>query len=130
MLRAVLTGALRSVAVALALGTTGTALAATERPDAPLAPGPLMAPAGEESWLGSVFERRRRFRLDPASTLSLLDRYQRPWENHTPEWRAFFRGRYGFAKASTLSLTWRLGDQYEPSDLPVAFSRPCPRWKA
>jgi len=130
MLRALLEGALRSAAVALALGTAGTAFAAAERPDALLGPGPLMAPASGESWLGGVFERRRRFRLDPASMSPLLERYERPWENHTPEWRAFFRGRYGFQNTPLVTLTWRLGEAFAPSDLPVAFARPCPRWKA
>ncbi|HEV8548209.1 MAG TPA: D-Ala-D-Ala carboxypeptidase family metallohydrolase [Polyangiaceae bacterium] len=130
MLRAFWRGVLRTAAVALVLGLTGTALAAAERPDGLLGSAPLVSAGAEESWLGGVFATRHRFRLAPASTLSLIERYQRPWENHTPEWRAFFWGRYGFESAPLLTLTWRLGESLEPSDLPVAFSRPCPRWKA
>ncbi len=84
----------------------------------------------ETAWLSGI-DRFHRLRLAPAPTLSLIGRYQHPWENHTPEWRAFFEGRYGFERAPAPVLTWRLGATFEPLlALPVVVTRPCPRWKA
>ncbi|HEY3498500.1 MAG TPA: hypothetical protein VGK73_27605, partial [Polyangiaceae bacterium] len=82
----------------------------------------------EASWLSLGLESNLRFRLAPAPTLAALGRYLRPWENHTPEWRTFFEGAYGFAKAAPLTLTWRLPPELEPVAPPVTASRPCPRW--
>jgi hypothetical protein len=85
----------------------------------------------ETSWVTSRFDRFKRLRLTPEPTLlSLIGRYQRPWENHTPEWRTFFDGRYGFESAPPLTLAWSLPETPEPLALPVVVTRPCPRWKA
>jgi len=84
----------------------------------------------ETAWLSGGLDRFHRFRLAPEPTLSLIGRYQHPWENHTPEWRTFFEGRYGFEQAQTPLLTWRLGETFEPLALPVVVTRQCPRWKA
>lgn len=84
----------------------------------------------ETSWVTSRFDRYKLLRLAPEPTLSLIGRYQHPWENHTPEWRAFFDGRYGFGSVPPLELTWRLPETPAPLALPVVVTRPCPRWKA
>lgn len=119
----------RVLSVLLALGVTGTALAGfRERPVRPSVPSSL--PPTEMTWLGGSFDSRRRFRLAPPPTLSMIGRYQRPWENHTPEWRAFFDGRYGFERSPVPMLAWRLDESFEPRSLPVVVARPCPRWKA
>jgi len=84
----------------------------------------------ETAWLtsGLELETRKRYRLAPEPTLALLGRYLRPWENHTPEWRAYREGPYGMLPAP--SLSWRLTSAPEPQSLPVLVSRPCPRWAA
>jgi hypothetical protein len=85
---------------------------------------PSFGSISDTAWLTAGVEGKRGFRLAPPATL--LGRYLRPWENHTPEWRAFREGAYGLAPAPT--LTWRLTDAPEPAALPVLVSRPCPRW--
>jgi hypothetical protein len=92
-------------------------------------PARLPLPLSETAWL-SGFDRYRRLRLEPSPTLSLIGRYQHPWENHTPDWRAFFFGRYGFESDPAPVLTWRLPESFLPLSLPVVSKRPCPRWKA
>lgn len=89
---------------------------------------PVLGAISDTAWLGAGVESKQSFRLAPAPTLALLGRYLRPWENHTPEWRAFREGAYGLAPAP--SLTWRLTEAPEPAALPVRVSRPCPRWMA
>jgi hypothetical protein len=125
---------LRSIAFLWALlALTGTAAARFgERGRAPRGPAPLgfPHPLSEVTWLSGSFDTAARFRLAPPPTLTLIGRYQRPWENHTPEWRAFFDGRYGLESAPAPVLTWRLSESLEPLSLPVVRARPCPRWKA
>jgi hypothetical protein len=91
-------------------------------------PARLPLPLTETAWL-SGFDRYRRLRFEAPATL-LIGRYQHPWENHTPEWRSFFHGRYGFESAAAPVLTWRLPASFLPLPLPVVSKRPCPRWKA
>ena len=96
----------------------------------PLVDRPERAPVSYgATWLSLGLESNARFRLDPAPTLAVLGRYLRPWENHTPEWRSFFEGPYGFTRAVPLALTWRLSPELEPATPPVTMSRPCPRWR-
>ena len=100
-----------------------------ERPG-PL-PAPLPLPLSETAWLSGGLDRFHRLRLEPAPTLSLIGRYQHPGQNHVPEWRAFFDGRYGLARLERPALTWRFSEAWQPlSSLPVVVTRPCPRWKA
>jgi hypothetical protein len=128
--------ALRIVAASLAVASSGAGHFAEGygRParGRHAAPTPdllsALAPS-ETAWL-SGFDRYRRLRLAPAPTLEAIGRYQHPWENHTPEWRAFFSGRYGFESAPVPLLTWRLDEALMPLALPVVMTRPCPRWKA
>jgi hypothetical protein len=87
---------------------------------------PWFASISETAWITAGVESKQSFRLAPPPTLALLGRYLRPWENHTPEWRAFREGAYGIAAAP--SLTWRLTEAPEPAALPVRVTRPCPRW--
>src|SRR5690349_10066797 len=88
--------------------------------------GPSFGAFSDTAWLTAGLEQKRSFRLAPPPTLALLGRYLRPWENHTPDWRAFREGAYGLPPAP--SLTWRLTEAPEPAELPVLESRPCPRW--
>ena len=83
----------------------------------------------ETAWLADGIEQNRRFRLAPPETLSWLARYQRPWENHVPEWRAFLDGRYG-PRTTPFELTWNGAPAPEPVLFPFARVRPCPRWRA
>lgn len=85
------------------------------------------APLSATAWLGFGLASNERLLLEPPPTLSAIGRYQRPWENHTPEWRSFLNGRYGFEPS--LSLSWRLESAPAPLSLPVRVSRPCPRWQ-
>jgi len=114
------------------LALTGPATARfAERGRPPRAPAPWAFPwpLSETTWLAGAANPTRRFRLAPPPTLNVIGRYQRPWENHTPEWRAFFHGRYGFDDTPVPTLTWRLSEELEPLSLPVVLARPCPRWK-
>jgi hypothetical protein len=86
--------------------------------------GPSFGAIRDTAWLTAGVEAKRSFRLAPPPTW--LGRYLRPWENHTPEWRAFREGAYGLAPAP--ALTWRLTEAPEPAALRVLESRPCPRW--
>jgi hypothetical protein len=83
----------------------------------------------ETTWLADGVEQNRRFRLEPPDTLSWFSRYQRPWENHVPDWRAFLHGRYG-PRAPAFALEWNGADAPEPALFPFARARPCPRWRA
>jgi hypothetical protein len=88
--------------------------------------GPSPGSVRDTAWLTAGMEAKRTFRLAPPRTL--LGRYLRPWENHTPDWRAFREGAYGLAPAP--ALAWRLTEAPEPAALPVLEKRPCPRWMA
>lgn len=70
----------------------------------------------------------------------LLERYLEPFRNHTPEWRALFRGSYGPAKLRLVpELEWNgvswpgpLADWLalpRPEFVPVTRVAPCPAWK-
>jgi len=121
----------RVLALLLGLAVTGTAFAGFRERSGRLRPQvPSTLPPTDMTWLGGTFDSRRLFRLAPPPTLSLIGRYQRPWENHTPDWRAFFDGRYGLERSPVPALTWRLTESLEPLELPVVVARPCPRWKA
>jgi hypothetical protein len=83
----------------------------------------------ETTYIADGVEQNRRFRLAPEETLAWLGRYQRPWENHVPEWRAFMNGRYGF-RTLKLSFEWNTTSAPEPELVPFARARFCPRWRA
>ena len=70
-----------------------------------------------------------RFRLASVETLAWLGRYQRPWENHVPDWRAFMSGRYGL-RTMELSFAWNTASAPEPEEDPFARVHYCPRWRA
>jgi hypothetical protein len=114
----------------LASAGHGSAHFGNGRRSGPQAPLFASLVPSETSWLSGGFDRFRRVRLAPGPTLSLIGRYQHPWENHTPEWRSFFEGRYGFASVPTPELTWRLPEAFLPLSVPVVLTRVCPRWKA
>lgn len=97
-------------------------------PGDPFAFRTFLAPLSDTAWLGLGLRRDDRLRLAPPPTLSAIGRYQRPWENHTPEWLSFLNGRYGFEPS--IALTWRIESVPAPLELPVTVSRPCPRWQA
>lgn len=61
----------------------------------------------ETSWLVGGLERGQTFELASEASFPLLERYLEPFRNHTPEWRAFFRGAYGPVRRMLLpSLCW------------------------
>lgn len=86
----------------------------------------------ELSWLVSGVHQSRPFRLAPDRSLSLLAHYLAPSQNHTAEWRTFFRGSYGFSSwSSQLTFSWSLGSSVpEPTRLSVSTRGPCPKWQA
>jgi hypothetical protein len=122
--------ALATAAPLSARRNTGPGLAHAPALGEPLGLQPLVLsrpPLGsisDTAWLTAGLPGKRGFRLAPPP--ALLGRYLRPWENHTPEWRAFREGAYGLRAAP--SLAWRLTEAPEPAALPVLVSRPCPRW--
>jgi Bacterial protein of unknown function (DUF882) len=124
--------ALASAALGFAGDGFGHFAERAERTRAGRPPMPALLPwsLNETAWLSGGLDRFHRLRLAPAPTLSLIGRYQHPWENHTPEWRTFFDGRYGLEHAPAPSLTWRLPEALLPLSLPVIVTRPCPHWKA
>lgn len=71
-----------------------------------------MLPVSETSWLVGGLERGQTFELSSEGSLPLLERYLEPFRNHTPEWRAFFRGAYGPVRRWMPALCWS-GDECE-----------------
>jgi hypothetical protein len=64
-----------------------------------------LQPFDDTAWLLSGLSRSERYRLTPSETLPWLERYVRPAQNHTPEWRRFYDGRYG-------QRSWRIGPSF------------------
>ncbi len=143
-------GPLAAAALALAAAPTRAHLGVPSAPAAPREPGfakgssayasfgeaeralrPRAPRVRDTAWLSaglSAGNAKQHWQLAPPATLAALGRYLRPWENHTPDWRAFRDGAYGPAPAP--SLAWRLDFAPAPAELPVRASRPCPRWLA
>src|SRR5688500_13308851 len=109
---------------AFALG----ALSLAGVPDSGAPFGRASGRVSDTAWLTSGLELASptRYRLAPEPTLALLGRYLRPWESHTPEWRAYRQGAYG--GLPTLSLTWRMTTAPQPTEHTVLVSRRWPRW--
>jgi len=59
-------------------------------------------PLTDTAWLVDGIGRNRRFQLASEPLLGLLERYVEPERDRTPEWRSFWRGRYG-------RKNWQLG---------------------
>ncbi len=76
----------------------------------------LELPLSETSWLGAGALGGRAFRLSAEPWLEWLERYVEPHRNHTPEWRALYRGAYGPARQRWVpELNWSLA-ACEPSE--------------
>ncbi|MEB2313271.1 MAG: DUF882 domain-containing protein [Sorangiineae bacterium] len=76
---------------------------------------PLLSPLSPTAWFTRGLERAERFRLPGSSGLSLLERFANPSVERTPDWRRYFRGRYGVASwGSAPSLAWS-GSSCEPA---------------
>jgi hypothetical protein len=92
----------------------------------------LPAPRPSEvTWVTAGLSRSRRYELSTELALPWLERYLKPAQNHVPDWKRFWRGRYGF-KAWRLApaLNWSTQDVPEPEASWIVASRPCPRWRA
>ncbi|HEY4158181.1 MAG TPA: D-Ala-D-Ala carboxypeptidase family metallohydrolase [Polyangiaceae bacterium] len=61
-------------------------------------------PLNDTAWLVDGFDRKRKFALSAGPLLGLLERYVEPERDRAPEWRRYWRGRYGRA-------SWQLGPQ-------------------
>jgi hypothetical protein len=118
--------------LAALLLTTSAGSAAVRRP--PRADFSALLPAqrpSETTWVLAGLSQSRRYELSPELALPWLERYLKPAQNHVPDWKRFWRGRYGRS-------TWRIGpalswlstDAPEPEVLSIVASRPCPRWRA
>jgi hypothetical protein len=94
----------------LSAGTSGAATRSHKARPAFLGSLPL----SETSWLVGGLERGLTFELVGESGLPLLERYLEPYRNHTPEWRAFFRGAYGPMRPWLPELCWS-GESCESS---------------
>lgn len=104
-----------------------------------------LGPASETSWLVGGLAYGQTYELTPEPWRAFLERFLEPYRNHTPDWRAYYRGAYGPVHARWLpELTWAaefdpiaVASAFvpalvapEPELLAVAKRRPCPRWKA
>ena len=85
----------------------------------------------ETTWVTSGLTRNRRYELSNELALPWIERYVRPALNHVPDWKRFWRGRYG-ASAWRIAptLSWSIADVPEPDAASIVPSRPCPRWQA
>jgi hypothetical protein len=141
-------------------------LAPVEAAPAPLHARPRSEPAWDPigpptatSWLAQGLARQERFCLSAPPDLTLLVRYQNPSVERVPEWRSYYRGRYGAQswslmpaltwdadepRSARLSLTLRYGSlpeagvpgpelAVEPAPTPewigLARQTPCPAWR-
>ena len=59
-------------------------------------------PLSETAWLLDGIGKNRRFQIGSEPLLGLLERYLEPERDRAPEWRSFWRGRYG-------RKNWQLG---------------------
>ncbi|HVJ17753.1 MAG TPA: DUF882 domain-containing protein [Polyangiaceae bacterium] len=85
----------------------------------------------ETTWVTAGLSRSRRFELSSELALPWLERYLRPSQNYVPDWKRFWRGRYGASAWSFApTLSWSAADVPEPETLSIVPSRPCPRWQA
>src|SRR2546423_1058151 len=49
----------------------------------------------DTAWLMDRVGKNRRFALGSGPHLALLERYEEPQRDRTPEWQSFWHGRYG-----------------------------------
>jgi hypothetical protein len=73
-----------------------------------------LQPLDDTAWVLSGLSRSQRYRLTPSETLPWLERYVRPSQNHTPEWRRYWDGRYG-QRSWRIGPTFRWGNETESS---------------
>ena len=64
-----------------------------------------LQPLDDTAWVLSGLSQSQRYRLTPSETLPWIERYVRPSQNHTPEWRRYWDGRYG-------QRSWRIGPTF------------------
>lgn len=91
------------VVAAFVLSATSAAARLSRAEDEPLA---LAVPVSETSWIVEGLLSGRPYQLAPDPFRNLLERYLEPFRNHTPEWRAFWRGAYGPTRAWVPELCW------------------------
>ncbi len=88
-------------------------------------------PPSDTSWLWSAMTDNRRYRLTAGATQPWLERYLRPGQNHTPDWRRFWNGRYGISNWRIApALSWWSEVAPAPEPVSVAPAKPCPAWRA
>ncbi len=76
------------------------------REAAPLALDTLL-PLSPTAWLVGGIEQDRRYELDDAPQLDLLQRYRYPGTERVPAWRRYFHGRFGVQSWEPWTrLTW------------------------
>jgi hypothetical protein len=64
-----------------------------------------LKPLDDAAWVLSGLSQSQRYRLTPSETLPWIERFVRPSQNHTPEWRRYWDGRYG-------QRSWRIGPTF------------------
>jgi hypothetical protein len=83
-----------AAALAAALPTQASARVARRAPLELNVFGPARA-LTDTAWLVDRVGKNRRFDLGGGPLLSLLERYEEPGRDRTPEWQSFWHGRYG-----------------------------------
>jgi hypothetical protein len=74
-----------------------------------------LQPLDDTAWVLSGLSQSQRYRLTPSETLPWIERYVRPSQNHTPEWRRYWDGRYG-QRSWRIGPTFRWGTESESSE--------------
>jgi len=118
-------------AVAVTMSSVGSARAWVRPPRrAPLELnvfGPTR-PLTDTAWLVDRVGKNRRFDLGGGPLLSLLERYEEPGRDRTPEWQSFWHGRYGRTNFQLHpKLIW-LGVSEEPDAASAATTPSETRW--
>lgn len=108
-------GGLFGLTLAAVAALATSAGARVRKPDAPL---PVVLPRAQAftpfAWLVLSLEGPKKLELSPRD-LPALARFLRPSENHTPEWRSFFEGPYGWRLGDGFRLSWSGERQLEPA---------------
>jgi hypothetical protein len=73
----------------------------------------------DTSWLGAAGLGGRAYRLSPEPWARVLERFLEPYRNHTPAWRAFWRGGNAAITRPWLSLCWSKNDCAPGRDAPA-----------
>ncbi|HEV8246924.1 MAG TPA: DUF882 domain-containing protein [Polyangiaceae bacterium] len=130
--RTALTALLAFVAAALCVSPGQAGRRPIRAPREPFASLIPAQPLSDSAWLYSGMTQNRRYRLAPEASLPWLERYVRPAQNHTPDWRRFWYGRYGVTSwRISPALSWApASGAAEPGVPAVAAARPCPSWQA